>query len=72
MTALIKAAEETSLLQDIITITLLAKRKTKRNKNGTSNVRTFYFERVIFGHFLSPFGQISEKNFGHCAETWLK
>ena len=28
---------------------------------------TFYFERLIFGHFFSHFGQ-----FGHLAETLLK
>jgi len=33
---------------------------------------TFYFGRLIFGHFFSHFRQISDKNFGHFAEICLK
>ena len=31
--------------------------------------QTFYFWRLILEHFLSRFEQISDKNFGHFAET---
>ena len=33
---------------------------------------TFYFGRLIFGHFLSHFGHISDQNFRHFAETWRR
>ena len=40
-------------------------------KFRTLKFRTFYFGRLIFGHFLPHFGQFLDKNFGHCAETCL-
>ena len=40
--------------------TLLAKSFGRKN-----------FGRLIFGHILSQFGQISDKDFGHLAETLL-
>ena len=34
--------------------------------------RTFYFGRLIFGHIFSHLGEISDKDFGHFAETLLE
>ena len=41
-------------------------------KFPTLKIRTFSFGRLIFGHFFSHSGQISDKNFGQFAETCLK
>jgi len=41
-------------------------------KIWTLKFRTFYFGGFVFGHFLSHFGQISDKNLGKFAEKKLK
>ena len=61
-----KSKEAVAILLTITTIDL------QQNILLAKKFRTFYFGRLIFRHFFSDFGQISEKDFGHFAKTLLK
>lgn len=42
------------------------------NTRLCGKIRTFYFGRYIFGHFLCHFKQLKDSNFGDFAETLAK